>query len=336
MRDDNLKEIKEEKSVENSNVDIKETKYVVERRKPSIFLSIILVLIGAVITAIIMLICFGDKIIAPKVEENNVNQEVTEPQQENPVKETRVLNLNPNGDFVKLLYSKLLIDVRRVPVGYSSNIVTYDSIEEGVKGLFALKEIKGKQVSFDSVKNKLDNKIPVIEEDIRRMGLITVISVKEADEKYKSLFGSDKAMPLMDIETGMGYVYEYVPEDDCFYGHIYAGGGGSSFTFDRKITSVEKNDEATEVYIYDCFACANYIKNVDGKNLWNFYGANDETNIIKEGVAEVFGQGGSTFDGKTMDESLAEIVDKGEYKYKHTFKLDDAGNYYWYSSEPVK
>ncbi len=336
MKDNNLKEIKEEKSVESSNVDIKETKYVVERRKPSIFLSIILILIGAVITAIIMLICFGDKIIAPKVEESDVNQEVTEPQQENPVKEIRVLNLNPNGDFVKLLYSKLFMDIRRIPVEYSSKIVTYDSIEDDEKGLFVLKKIKGEQVSFDSVKNKLDYKIPEYEEELRNMGLVTVISVKEADEKYKSVFGSDKAMPLMDIETGMGYAYEYVPEDKCFYGHSYLGGGGSSFTFKRKITNVEKNDEATEVYIYDCFACANYVNSADGKNLWNFYGACDKTSLVKENVAEIFGESDSTFDGKTMDECLTEIVDSGEYKYKHTFKLDDAGNYYWYSSEPVK
>jgi len=52
---------------------------------------------------------------------------------------------------------------------------------------------------------------------------------------------------------GKFHLDEYVAEDNCFYGHSYQGGGGSSFIYKTKISNCDQNDDGSEIYIYDLF-----------------------------------------------------------------------------------
>lgn len=330
MKDNNSKEIQENET-KTEVTRTSDTRYVVQRRKPSVFLSIILVLIGAVATAVIMLICFGDKII-PSNEENNTRVEEQAPENKEEVKEVRVLNLNPDGDFITLLYSKLMVDVRNVPQGYKEEKIEYNSLSDNDKLTFVLRRINGKYGNFDQLKNKLDAKV-MPEATMEEIGRITVIEYDEAEKLYKSIYGADKNLPKIDAETHMGYVYEWVEEDNKFYGHSYNGGGGSSYNYLRKITKCEKNEDATEVYIYDKFLSFNNTRSSAQGNIWTLAKDQEQKEIIKDNILEVFAEYDSLFEGKTMETFLQENIDKNGGEYKHTFKLDDAGNYYWYSSE---
>ena len=247
MKNNDLEKVdnKKEKIDVNKNI---ETKVVLERRKPSVFLSVILILIGAVLTALMFLIFFGDRIVNEKnqevQEENLANDENTEVKEV--VKEVRKLNLNVDGDFITLLYGKLTTFNTFLPLVYNTDKTTFDSLSDNNKLLYTLNNSKRTKINLSQISSKLDNKMSYTEQEIARY-YAEKIEIKNASKKYKSIYGEDKEIPLIDADNGMGYVYEYVPEDNCFYGHSYMGGGGSSFTYKTNITK-DKN------YLKFCYA----------------------------------------------------------------------------------
>ena len=230
----NKKIDKKEKTDKNKNI---ETKVVLERRKPSVFLSFILILIGAVICALIFLIFFGDKIINQENQEIQEQDDTSEGEKveiKEVVKEVRKLNLNVEGDFITLLYGKLTTYNSFLPLVYNVEKTTFDSLSDNNKLLYTLSNSKSIKMSLRQVASKLDNKMTYKEQEMSNYSA-DKIEIKDASKKYKSIYGSDKEIPLIDADTGMGYVYEYVPEDNCFYGHSYMGGGGWSFSYKTNI-----------------------------------------------------------------------------------------------------
>lgn len=336
MKNNDLEKVdnKKEKIDVNKNI---ETKVVLERRKPSVFLSVILILIGAVITALIFLIFFGDRIVNEKnqevQEENVADNESTEVKEV--VKEVRKLNLNVDGDFITFLYGKLTTFNTFLPLVYNTDKTTFDSLSDNNKLLYTLNNSKRTKINLSQVSSKLDNKMSYTEQEIARY-YAEKIEIKNASKKYKSIYGEDKEIPLIDADNGMGYVYEYVPEDNCFYGHSYMGGGGSSFTYKTNITKCESNEEGTEVYIYEDFIAMNQTKTSSEGNLWTVYSDSSQSNIVKDDVLETYSNGNSLLENMSKDEFLNKYLESDGVNYKHTFKLDDSGNYYWYSTEVNK
>lgn len=328
----NKKIDKKEKTDKNKNI---ETKVVLERRKPSVFLSFILILIGAVICALIFLIFFGDKIINQENQEIQEQEDTSEGEKveiKEVVKEVRKLNLNVEGDFITLLYGKLTTYNSFLPLVYNVEKTTFDSLSDNNKLLYTLSNSKSIKMSLRQVASKLDNKMTYTEQEMSNYSA-DKIEIKDASKKYKSIYGADKEIPLIDADTGMGYVYEYVPEDNCFYGHSYMGGGGSSFSYKTNITKCEANEDGTEVYIYEDFIAMNQTKSSSEGNLWTLYTDSGQSNIVKDDILETYSNGNSLFENMSKEEFLNKYLETNGVNYKHTFKLDDDGNYYWYSTE---
>jgi len=310
----------------------------VQYRKPSFFSTILLVLIGILIGIVIMLLVY----VVKTHKDLDLYKEdvpvVEQPQEENanPMEEEKQIpkieiNLNPDSDFITLLYSKLPM---REPIDlvYKSEFVDYNGVSDNYKLLYVLRNIESEVINVNTVSSKLDNKF-----DIRNfenyLWSIAKIDLYDVNIKYKSLYGADKEVPLIDVETGMAYVYEYVAEDNCFYGHSYPGGGGyGGYTSLKKITNCEVSDDGNEVYIYD-----SYIVLYGGPSAWKIYNNVEFENPIATDIVEVVDENGSSlFNGKTKEELLNQYLNSSSGKFKHTFKLDSAGNYYWYSSEPIQ
>lgn len=310
---------------------------VVEYRKPSIFTSILLILIGALIATIILLSIYivkeNKKVEVYDEPQNNV-EEIENNQKDNE-KEKVKLDLSIDGEFVKGIYAKIPLQVRGYEP-YNGNKVLANDISDNNKLLFAIRTLQSEYkyeviTDKDSVKAKLHNKAQYIPEYTE----IIKFDFNETKARYKSIFGTDKEIPLIDAETTLGYVYEYIPQDNCYYGHSYAGGGGGDYQDSRKIYKVEQNEDGTEVYIYDYYISFNGTIN----NKYGLFSTSENSSekdmITIIGNREWASNGSVVLEGKTLSELLEEYIGNGAGEYKHTYKLDSAGNYYWHSSEKI-
>lgn len=317
----------------------------VQYRKPSVFSTILLVLIGILIGIVIMLLVYVVKTNKDLNIYNDNNDTVVEqPQEEEKVEDKKELDLALDGEFVKSLYTKIPMQIRGYEP-YTSAKTTIEDISDNNKLLFTLRTLEKEykyQVITDltNIKPLLDNKMDFMYEYLKEVKKFEFETVKA---KYKEIFGADKEVPLIDADTTLGYVYEYVPQDNCYYGHLYQGGGGGPFEYKNEIYSCEKNETRTEVYLYEKFIVLNRdettsLSTTSDIYISRFYGQNqshDETKIIDN--LEY------TYDEQTKEElwnnmTKDELFDKyweSAGKFKHTYKLDSAGNYYWYSSEQI-
>ncbi len=310
---------------------------VVNYRKPSIFSCILLILIGVLIATIIFLVIYFFKINNDdvKIYSDLIDSTINIPEINNDENENINLQLSPTSDLVIALYAKIPMQIRGYEP-YSGQKVTKDSISDNNKLLFTLRSLEkeSKFISLNAtsdILSKLDNKMQGMGEylkDVKRF------NIEDVNQKYKSIFGSSQEVPLIDAETTLGYVYEYVPEDNCYYGHSYAGGGGQDFNYKSQIYACEQSKDESEIYIYDNFIAFNsYYTSDNSYNNFALYSNSDCENIVVD-LERKYENGNTLYNGKTYDEIMNEYIDQGG-KFKHTFKLDDSGNYYWYSSEQI-
>ena len=301
---------------------------VVQYRKPSFFTSLLLFLMGVCVTTV-ALGCFymfklKDKTEpvpqAPQTKEENVVEE-KEP-------ETKVpeVNLDVNGDFVQGLYKKIPMNFR-IENLYNYTKTTSADISNANKMIFILEQMridkKYESMSSDGIVPKLTSE-RIYDVDGKIISRVDKYTLESVEKVYKDTFGSAEGILKQNIETNMGYVFEYVEEDSCYYGHVYAGGGGSPF-LEHKIVKVEKSKDGKEIYIYDNFLM------IEGEFTTTIYAYSNRAQSPIGNFENPFIYG--TYNVK--DEVFDYFKDKGMKTFKNTFKLDTTGNYYWYSTEPV-
>lgn len=109
------------------------------------------------------------------------------------------------------------------------------------------------------------------------------------------------------------------------------GGGGNSF-IDNLRNIEEAYKENDELYIID--TCLKYLteNEVDSNNILKYkfklYDTSNNNSIILEETVN------ETEIKDNIDSYVEEHYSSKAKKYKHTFKKNDDGEYYWYSSEP--
>lgn len=331
---ENLEKVNEEapKNEEQNVVRNRSEKVVVEYRKPSFFMSLLLILIGVCLATIVLLLVYIFKIkpqnevkpVAP-VEQTEV---VEEPEKE----ETKVpdVDLSVDGEFVKGLRAKIPSKYYMMNT-YNHSKVTENLIPTTDKTLFVLEDLRrneqNEEIPFDSVKDQLTSGkyVGSSGETISSVEKITIDRVKK---EYKNRFGNE-LIALESIDTNLGYVYEYSQKDECFYGHSYGGGGGFGTIFGTKIINAQRSEDGKEIYVYEYYLRYTPYGSPYG-NVFT-YSVND--NAIGEETEESF------MDNYTSRLPKDEMFEKYKDKlvqFKSTFKLDTNGNYYWVSTEPVK
>lgn len=310
---------------------------VVEYRRPSFFMSLLLILIGVMIATIVLLLLY---IFKGQKEVVVYKEPETEVVQEEPKEEVKKLDLSIDGEFVQDLYAKIPMQTTGYEPYYSTG-ATAGTIDDNKKLLFTLrsleKEYKYEVTDDASVGDKLDNKY--FPDLLENYGNINRKEIKKFDfdtvkAKYKSIFGTNLEVPLIDAETNMGYVYEYVASDNCFYGHHYDGGGGTGIVAQEiAIDKCEQNEDGTEVYIYDDFLIFVY-DSYTADEKYRLYDSSDITTPLTEQLSKEYVNDVALYGGYTAEQIIEDNKDKAGH-FKHTFKLDSDGNYYWYSSEMV-
>ena len=309
---------------------------VVQYRKPSIFSSVLLVLIGALIAVIICMVLYIWKIKpshdvdiykdnTSNVEQNNDSENISK---EDETKKD--LDLSLDGDFVKDLKSKIPIN-KFSQVIYNYKKTTEAYLTGNQKMLFVLENMReNKQYTEVSAKEILDrlDQYRIMNTSGDYISVADKFDVNAVDEKFKSVFGSKQNIIKEDINTNLGYVYEYDATDDCYYGHWYAGGGGGGPLYFEFFDSVDASSDQKEIYVYDY-----YIMVQGNDRKWDIYNRSNSNAIGEESEDPTTY---NTEERKTyLKDGIFEKYKDKLVKFKHTFVLDDNGNYYWYSCEPT-
>lgn len=320
--------------------DIKDEKLIQSRiyndkRRPSMLICIILVILGALIASLIFLLCFKDKLFDNNIEDIKTDQigETKPLVSDDEVNNGQVylleINLDINSSFVQQLYKK-------VPVNYFSqamydhNLTTQADFTQRQKMLFILINMQQNkeyiEISSEGIIKRLEPQ-KIYDTSGNVISVLQKYEIADIERNYKSVFGSDREIDKVDYETNLGFIFEYDEQDNCFYGHSYAGGGGFGFVYRTVLDSVESNDDCTEIYLYDYYIKATGNDN-SGYQIYT-YSTNSNSIGIENDIP---------YDLKDMhifDNIFYKYKENGLVKFKHTFKLDDNGNYYWYSCEAL-
>lgn len=311
----------------------------VQYRKPSFFSTILLVLIGILIGIVIMLLVYVVKTHkdlelykedVPVVEQP---QEEQQPEVDEPVVEEKELDLSIEGEFVKELNSKVIHSFRIYNVAYAPMTKTQNDITPNDKMLFMLEDMRKEkrylEMSSSGVISRLER---IMDSYGNNITSVDKFSIEDVEKEYKYLYGEHSQIIKEDIDTNLGYIYEYDNQDDCFYGHSYAGGGGSSYLYATDIKACSANSDKTEIYLDVYYVM---IDRSDGY-IYPYVVDPGSKDVSKIGETKVsYENGAFTYDGQTDSELLNKYKGNGAGEFRHTFKLDSAGNYYWYSCERI-
>lgn len=307
----------------------------VQYRKPSVFSTVLLVLIGILIGIVAMLLVYVIKLNKDVdiYQDNPTNieqpQEEEQPKNEEPVEEEKELDLSIEGEFIKGLYSKIPHGFDITSGTYRASAKTQSDVPATEKMTFTLQKMRSdkayEELPSEGIKGKLTEEVEISSSVVHKY------SVESVEKEYHSIFGIDNAILKEDVHTYSGYIFDYVAEDNCYYGYSYVGSGGYPYNYVTAIDSCIANEDQTEIYVYDYYIYISPIIYPTG----SIYKEYEMTNKIADITVTAAGTQ-YKYNDVTKEQLLESYKGNGAGKYKHTFKLDSAGNYYWYSCEPVQ
>ena len=314
---------------------LEETSKVNTPKRKSVFSFILVFLLGALVAVAVcvLIYTYKEKELpkeddnTPKVEESENNNDAKEENQIN-----KELDLSLDGEFVKGLYEKIPVAIN-TQVIYNEYKTTEAYLTGNQKMLFVLNKMReNQQYTEESIDIIADSLSPAITQYTK---VIQKYKVEEVEANYKLVFGSNENIVKERIhDETRPYWYDYNTNDDCYYGYYYPGGGGVGRIYRTTIDSVEKSADGKEIYIYDYFIKAKVYTDysITGRD-------NQKWQILKNDVSPIGTEDNfSPTNANDYEEFLDNISEKYKdklVKFKHTFVLDDNGNYYWYSCEPT-
>lgn len=210
---------------------------------------------------------------------------------------------------------------------YMDKLVTYDTLSDEAKLYYAyqtIKDIKDKKInSCDELKSYTFNNMNLYEYCLKDPYMLSNVEfmfndVNKAklEDAYHKMYGYDKEMPLKSFTMSFTGVCLYSDVEDEYLCHNQVG-GDTTFGISRtKLISADKYFDRIE--LYDRYVWVDLADN----NGFDYY----KSRFNKELIANV---------SEYNEDNDAEYLDKGAL-YKHVFKKDSDGNYYWYSSERVE
>lgn len=238
-------------------------------------------------------------------------------------------NLDMQSEQVSSLYSYLgEVDIYHCGGlnQYSGDEVTYDTISNENKLCMAYYELNQDEIEVDSsivtTTNESDVDICEIGEGIRLA----------ADEDMNNC--SYESFSQTELAIAYEKIYgNSLPDDEEFYisntkacyleGDTYYCGNAETIVYSLtpEATIYRLMNQAVEKLNGDIVITDYYLK-VSGNKCYSSNNANNEIAACSSSLAEN--------DNLEID---AEFVQEYGTLYKHTFKKDDQGNYYWYASD---
>ena len=257
-----------------------------------------------------------------------ISDTITEVTPEEDLDNVEIETLNNNDKLVKSLYKYVLkwddcFSYFDSASFYKDKKVTYSSLSDDLKTLVVIKNYNKKdieEVDKSTLKGVIDTK------EWNDGKIVEVYS--NIGEKSKEIFNetSDK-WPDIDM---LGSELKY--KDDTYYrGKYYGGGLGNCESAYSEIQKVEKSGD--KIYIYDKYIFFDetqlIVADKEKDQVVHIYKSSDKKSKNELG----------TFKNNITDKNTKQLYKKYKSKlhtYKHTFKKDEDGNYYWVSTEIAK
>ena len=223
--------------------------------------------------------------------------------------------------------------IKKEELSLNDNLVKelYDEVEtyfiDEAKLYYAyqtIKDIKDKKInSCDELKSYTFNNMNLYEYCLKDPYMLSNVEfmfndVNKAklEDAYHKMYGYDKEMPLKSFTMSFTGVCLYSDVEDEYLCHNQVG-GDTTFGISRtKLISANKYFDRIE--LYDRYVWVDLADN----NGFDYY----KSRFNKELIVNV---------PEYNEDNDDEYLDKGAL-YKHIFKKDSNGNYYWYSSERVE
>lgn len=248
------------------------------------------------------------------------------------------VELDVNSELVQKLYGYLGITSDYYSLSmYRDEKKTNSNIENKTKLLTSLRNLKPEKME------KIEE--PIIasseaeynyneSESYYPADLVGIIDKKTVEDKVKNIFGPNATIKHEDTSFAFGEKIAY--KDGKYMIIPYEGGGMVQWYDKSEIIKAEKEND--EIYIYDYYVricnvdnySAEYgVYTIEGDNL---YASSDEKLKIAEIRKSSFSDenyilyGGNTIQ-KLLESGIILPI------YKHTFKMNSDGSYYWVSSE---
>ena len=249
-------------------------------------------------------------------------------------------SLNLNDTTVKELYS-------RKTNFHTSNKVNYDNLSDqkklsvlldglqkksfklGYKDICAKLKTSGNQNMLNNYNTclSMENKW---EDDT---DLVTYYSVEDVRKNNIKYFNESTNLPK-EYNYVMTTTLEVAPEcenvvlqsNDNYYLDLdmHCGYGGLDPIIEKELVKATKKDE--EIVLYDTYILGTGGNDTEDGQYFNFYQDEDMSTKVKTIKVNI------TDDGVSYDKTATSGSKK---TYKHTYKKNNLGEYYWVSSEPV-
>lgn len=230
---------------------------------------------------------------------------------------------------------------------YNNKLVTYDDLSDESKLYYAYQIIENKEArrfdSCDDLKtysfngedlyNKCLNDDEMIA-DGKGSGewFFDDVNKEKLVSAYHKLFGSDKEMPLKQFTKLFVGACTYSKEKDDFICFNTIGGNEIGDRVETKFEKYKKKKDSIE--IYDRYVWVEVEDNLDYYENIYYKSRLKEDKFASETFAyEMLKEEKVT---NLENEELKDDIFKQGALYKHIFKKDNSGNYYWYSSERVE
>lgn len=259
-------------------------------------------------------------LIQNKIIENNTQMKLKEISNENNNTENNntienlTKKIDTNNELIQKLYNYIpAIDYKIQKNAYQDKKITLNELENG----FLLR------VAFTNLSLKNEDKKKISDEYDLDTGWYS-FDANILQNKVKELYGKNTNIPNESFDDGAGLQCNY---HDGLYDVTSGGGTGEGLIPVSKIVEAYSQNDVICIITKN----ATYIFTEENKN-GSLYTNSTLTNKIKDYKNGTY----STMDGNKIAEDIIKNDEDMMSKYKHTFKKDTNGNYYWVSTEPIE
>ena len=288
-----------------------------------ILLFIILILIIAII---VIVFYYQNKInndtnlIENKITKNNTQinsnkslDKESNVDKSNDTNEKEIKKIDTNDELIQKLYSYIpAIEYKIQKNAYQDKKITINELQND----FIL------SVAFTKLSLKNEDKKKISDEYNVDSGWYS-FDANILQNKVKELYGENVNIPNQTFDDGAGAVCSYSNGE-----YMYSVGGGSNESLMPVSKIVETYSQNDEIYIIT--KNTTFVSNAENEK-GSLYTDSTLANKIKDYQDEKY----IAMDGNKIAEDIIKNDEKIMINYKHTFKKDTNGNYYWVSTEPI-
>lgn len=234
-------------------------------------------------------------------------------------------SLNIESSEVKQLYNYIMkVNTNQEKLVYRNTKVTEKDLNNQLKLITIFKNVSKNDVS--ETKSVTDEYGYTTEH--------TYYKKEKIENIAKKIFGNNVSITHESCEAYLTQAIDFKNgEYDCYE---YQGGGDTPWEMSTsEIISAEQ--KGNELYIYDKYV--HIYGNASSSN-YDIYDSSDKSLKIAENVSlnKIVNNASSssgTYSSKAIINNLETITNNKIKTFKHTFKKNSDGTYYWYSSEPI-